>query len=96
MIPIRDIKRFNPPVQSDVLLKYIKGVIRDSKTDNINKIFNVATNKMTSYVRYILELKSKKAGYHPDDFLRCCIRWQLLWNRIPDSDESLLEVLQNA
>lgn len=96
MIPIRDIKRFNPPSQCDVLLKYINGVIKNEKTDNINKIFNVAINEMTSYARHILELKSKKAGYRPDDFLKCCIRWQLLWNRIPDSDESLLEVLQNA
>lgn len=96
MIPVSEIKRFNPPVQSDVLLKYIKGVITDEKTDNINEIFNVAIDEMTSYVRHILELKSKKAGYPPDDFLRCCIRWQLLWNRIPDSDESLLEVLQDA
>lgn len=96
MIPICEIKRFDPPCQSDVLLRYIRGVIKEEHTDSIDKIFSIAISEMTSYLKYILELKSRKAGYHPDYFLKCCIRWQLLWNLIPDTDESLLEVFRRA
>lgn len=96
MTSICDIKRFDPPSQKNILLKLIQGVIEEADTNDVNKLFSLVLNKLNIYSRSVLKMKAERAGYPTYDFLKCCIRWQLIWNHFSDGDEPIMEVLQDA
>ena len=77
-----NLNRFDPTNPRHPLYRHIQGMIDKNTGLSSKELFAAIQGSLKCCRKNLLLRESEKAGYAPDEYLRCCIRWFKLWNSI--------------